>query len=148
MVRSESKAAYWSFTSASVLLSFIEKPKSKLLSHYEIVPVRADLRGRDVKSAYRAYKSGGRINLYPYERKQSMSLCDWKRAEGNECFYEYRYIYIYVYKKKNMAIYSFTYIEVAELYALSLPFDPIIFLRKRNTLLFDKIETNRSFNLE
>lgn len=47
-----------------------------------------------------------------------------------------------------MAIYSFTYIEVAELYALSLPFDPIIFLRKRNTLLFDKIETNRSFNLE
>jgi len=55
---------------------------------------------------------------------------------------------MYVYKKKNMAIYSFTYIEVAELYALSLPFDPIIFLRKRNTLLFDKIETNRSFNLE
>lgn len=140
MVRSESKAAYWSFTSASMLLSFIEKPKSKLLSHCEIVP--AGLRGRDVKSAYRTYKSGGWISLQIYKGKKrehsSVTVRLKKATKGKEMsvFYEYRYIY------------SFTYTQAAKLHALSPRFNPIQFPPKLNTLLFDKMDMNHSFSLE
>lgn len=114
MVRSESKAAYWSFTSASVLLSFIEKPKSKLLSHCEIVSARARCK-ICIPSVQKR-----RANKFTrtYERKQSMSLCDWKRAEGNECFYEYRYLYI---RKK-------TWLYIRSLISKSRNYTPCLFV--------------------